>query len=66
MGLIAKYHSVGQLAGLQADQILFQGVAPGSLPIGSLRRFSLVLRMSVAKRLDLFPPMLLLRVAEII
>ncbi len=66
MGLIAKYHSVGQLAGLQADQILFQGVDPGSLPIGSLRRFSLVLRMSVAKRLDLFPPMLLLRVAEII
>ncbi len=66
MGLIARYHSIGQLAGLQADQILFQGVDPGTLPIGSLRRFSLVLRMSVAKRLELYPPMLLLRVAEII
>lgn len=66
MGLISRYHSIGQLAGLQADQILFQNVDPGSLPIGSLRRFSLVLRMAVAKRLDLFPPMLLLRVAEII
>jgi len=66
MGLIARYHSIGQLAGLQADQILFQGADPGTLPIGSLRRFSLVLRMAVAKRLELYPPMLLLRVAEII
>jgi len=66
LGLIARYHSIGQLAGLQADQILFQGVAPGSIPIGSLRRFSLVIRMAVARRLELYPPMLLLRVAEII
>ncbi|MBM3546257.1 MAG: ABC transporter substrate-binding protein [Alphaproteobacteria bacterium] len=64
MGLISRYHSIGQLAGLQADQILFQGADPGSLPIGSLRRFSLVLRMAVARRLELYPPMLLLRVAE--
>jgi putative ABC transport system substrate-binding protein len=66
LGLIARYHSVGQLAGLQADRILFQGADPGSLPIDSLRRFSLVLRMASARQLDLFPPMLLLRIAEII
>jgi putative ABC transport system substrate-binding protein len=66
LGLIARYHSIGQLAGLQADQILFQGVAPGTIPIGGLRRFSLVIRMAVARRLELYPPMLLLRVAEII
>jgi putative ABC transport system substrate-binding protein len=68
-GLIAlgsAYYNVGQLAGFQAEQILSGGQAPGNLEVLGLDRFSVVVNMDTARELELYPPMLLLRYAEIV
>jgi putative ABC transport system substrate-binding protein len=65
-GVIARYYNIGQLAGYQAERILFQGIKPGEIAIENLSRYSVVVNMAVALRMKLYPPMQLLRVAEII
>jgi len=40
------------------------GTPAGSIPIQTLTRFSLLVRMSTAQRLDFYPPLSLLRYAE--
>ena len=68
-GLIAvanKYYNVGRLAANQANKILFDKVSPGELPIAELSRFSMFINMDVARHLALYPPIQLLRFAELI
>jgi putative tryptophan/tyrosine transport system substrate-binding protein len=65
MGLINRYYTIGQLAAWQAERILVHGEDPGTMPIENLPRFSLVLNMQTVRELGLFPPMLMLRVAEV-
>jgi len=68
-GLIAlgsAYYNVGQLAGFQAQQILSDEQTPGDLEVLGLDRFSVVVNMDTARQLELYPPMLLLRYAEIV
>lgn len=65
VGLVSRAFNVGGLAGYKAHQILAQGRAARDIPIETLQRFSLVLRMSVARELDLYPPMRLLKIAEV-
>lgn len=68
-GLIAvanKYYNVGRLAGNQANKILFEELSPGTLPIAELSRFSMFINMDVARNLSLYPPIQLLRFAELI
>ena len=62
-GLVCRYYNIGQFAGFKAEQIL-NGTPAGSIPIQTLTRFSLLIRMATAQRLDFFPPMNLLRYAE--
>lgn len=62
-GLVCRYYNIGQFAGFKAEQIL-NGVPAGTIPIQTLSRFSLLIRMAVAKRLDFYPPLNLLRFAE--
>lgn len=62
-GLVCRYYNIGQFAGFKAEQIL-NGVPPGTIPIQTLTRFSLLIRFAVAKRLDFYPPLSLLRYAE--
>ena len=62
-GLVCRYYNIGQFAGFKAEQIL-AGTPAGSIPIQTLTRFSLLIRMATAQRLDFFPPMSLLRYAE--
>lgn len=64
-GLVSRAYNVGGLAGYQAAQILTKGTAAADIPIETLHRFTLMLRMSVAKELRFFPPMLLLKIAEV-
>ena len=66
MGLVNRYYTVGQLAGWQAEQILVKGVEPGAMPVAHLARPSLVIDVDTALSLDLPPPMLTLRVAELV
>lgn len=62
-GLVCRYYNIGQFAGFKAEQIL-NGVPAGTIPIQTLTRFSLLIRFAVAKRLDFYPPLNLLRYAE--
>lgn len=64
--LANRYYNVGKLAGLQAEEILYNGHTPGDLPIRSLARSSLFVNMEMAEKLQLYPPIQLLRFAEII
>lgn len=65
-GLVGSYYNVGQLAARQAEAILVEGRRPGDLPIEGLQRFSMMVNMPVARRLGLYPPMTVLRFAEIV
>ena len=66
LGVINRYYSVGQLTAYKARQILVDKKAPESIPITSPRRFSYMVNMRVAKQLKLYPPMNLLKFAEVI
>ncbi len=66
LGLICRYYSVGQLTARKVEQILVEGVNPADIPIETLKRFSLIINVPVAKRLDLYPPLAMLNYAEVI
>ncbi len=66
LGLVSRYWSVGQLAGAKAAEILVGGKAPGSVPVETLKRFSLLVNMRVAHQLRLYPPIDMLNYAEVI
>lgn len=66
VGLVSRYYSVGQLAGAKALDILVEGKAPGQVPVETLKRFSLLVNMQVARSLQLYPPIDMLNYAEVI
>lgn len=66
LGLVARYKSLGQLAGYMIERILIQNVAPAALPIQRLTRFTYGVRMSIARKVGIYPPMSVLDYAEII
>ena len=65
-GLVSKYHSVGQFTAFKAEQILVNKMAPASIPIEPLKRFSYQIRISAAERLKLMPPLPMFNYAEIL
>lgn len=66
VGLISRYYSVGQLAASKAVRILRDRVPPERIPIETLKRFSLIINLPVAKKLDLYPPIEMLNYAEVL
>lgn len=66
LGVTNSYYVVGQMAAQQAELILFEGRDPASLAITLPPRYAVVINMSSAHSLQLFPPMQLLGVAELI
>ena len=64
ISVAARYEDVGRLAGMQAEKILVGGATPGDLPVARMTDFAFVINMSVAGKLNLFPPIELLQVAE--
>lgn len=66
LGFVSPYYLVGKLAGAQAERILVGGEDPEDIPVMPLARFSLVIRMSVALELEIYPPLGLLRVAQVV
>ena len=65
-GLFANGNNIGAFAGSMAKRILVDKQTPESIPASSLQRFSLLINMRTASALTLYPPMLLLNVAEVI
>lgn len=65
-GLVSRYDQVGRLTARKARTILIDGTPPSDIPVETLERFSYIVRMSSARRLDLYPPLPLLDYAEVI
>lgn len=67
VGLVSRYYSVGQLAAAKAIDILVNRKAASSIPIETLKRFSLIVNMDVARNLGgVYPPIDMFNYAEII
>jgi putative ABC transport system substrate-binding protein len=66
MGLVARYHSIGQFTAYKAEQILVQKIPPSRIPVETLTRFSLQVRMEAAEQLKLPPPLPMFNYAELI
>jgi putative ABC transport system substrate-binding protein len=67
VGLVSRYYSVGQLAAAKAIEILVNKKPASSVSIETLKRFSLIVNMDVARNLGgVYPPIDMLNYAEII
>ncbi len=65
-GLVSRYHSIGQFTAYKAEQILVHKVPASKIPVETLTRFSLIVRMDVAEALKLPPPLPMFNYAELI
>lgn len=65
-GLVSRYDLVGRMTAAKARALLVERQLPETLPIETLERFAYLIRFSVARQLKLYPPLPLLRYAEII
>lgn len=66
MGLVAPYFHMGRFTAFKAEQILIERRLPQDLPIETLHRFSYIVKLPVARQLDLYPPLAILNYAEVI
>ncbi|MEO1200231.1 MAG: ABC transporter substrate-binding protein [Pseudomonadota bacterium] len=64
--LVSPYEAVGRLTGRKIEQILIEGIDPGTIPVETLQRFSYQLKMDVAHQLGIYPAMSLLSYVEIL
>jgi putative ABC transport system substrate-binding protein len=64
LSISARYYDVGILAGKQIAKILVDGKNPGDLPVARMTDFAYVINMEVARKLNLFPPVEVLQIAE--
>ncbi|WP_156362544.1 ABC transporter substrate-binding protein [Xylophilus sp. Leaf220] len=65
-GLFSNGANIGRFAAAKALQILVEHKPVEQVPASTLQRFSLLVNMNTAQQLDLYPPLLLLNVAEVI
>ncbi len=63
-GLVTDYHTLGKLAGVQAERILVDGKAPDDLPVARLSRFKLWINNDVVHDLGAIPPMSMITIAD--
>lgn len=66
VGLISRFYSVGQLAASKAAAILVGHRPPQDIPIETVKRFTLIINLKVAKELGVYPPIAMLNYAEVI
>lgn len=66
VGLVGRYVNVGQFAAYKAEQILVQRRPPQQIPVETLSRLALQIRLPVARRLGLLPPLAMFDYAEMI
>ena len=65
-GVVNRYYTVGQLTASKAEQVLVNKVAPRDIPVVAPPGFSLIVNMRVAKELVSYPPIRVLKIAEVV
>lgn len=65
-GLFANGSNIGRFAAYKALQVLVERTPVEQVPAETLQRFSLLINMKTARALELYPPLGLLNVAEVI
>lgn len=63
-GLFCGYRAVGEFAAYKAEQILVGGKRARDVPVETLTRFAFVVRVDVARALEILPPITLFDYAE--
>lgn len=66
VGLVSRFYSVGQLAASKAAAILVNHRPPQDIPIETVKRFTLIINLKVAKELGIYPPIAMLNYAEVV
>ncbi len=66
LGLVSTYANVGELAAHKAVQILSGKVPVGQIPVETLNRFTYLVNMKAAKKLGVYPPLTVMKFAELI
>ena len=63
LGVVASYRAVGRFAGAKAERIL-RGAKAGDVPIEPLPSWQVVYNAKVARQVNIYPPVGLLKLAE--
>ncbi|MFA9460246.1 ABC transporter substrate-binding protein [Thiohalorhabdus methylotrophus] len=66
VGIVSLYFNVGKFAGHKAARILVDGKDPASIPIETLERYTILVNMRTARKLDYFPPVPVLEFAKVV
>ncbi|MET3134260.1 putative ABC transport system substrate-binding protein [Oxalobacteraceae bacterium GrIS 1.11] len=66
LGLVSTYFNVGELAAHKAEQILSGKSSAAQLPVETLNRFTYLVNMSAAKKLSIYPPLAVVKFAELL
>ena len=66
LGLVTSYYNLGRYMGALIEQVLHDGLAPRDIPVRTLSRFTFMVRLPVAQRLGLYPPLEVLDFAQIL
>lgn len=66
LGLVSTYFNVGELAAHKAVQILTGKTAVSQIPVETLNRFTYLVNMGAAKSLGVYPPLAVVKMAELV
>jgi putative ABC transport system substrate-binding protein len=66
LSVAAREYDVGVLAGQQIRKVLVDGKIAGDLSVVSVDQYAYVINMTAARKLNLYPPVGILQVAEIV
>jgi len=63
-GVVNRYSTVGQLTASKAELILVKKIDPKNIPVVAPPGFTLIVNMGIAKELQQYPPLRVLKIAE--
>ncbi|MES2935936.1 MAG: ABC transporter substrate-binding protein [Pseudomonadota bacterium] len=66
MGVVNRYYTTGQLTASKAEKILVDHVLPQNIPIEAPPGFTFLVNMRVAKALQRYPPIRVVKIAAIV
>jgi putative ABC transport system substrate-binding protein len=66
LGVVNRYKTVGRLTASKAEQILLGQVQPKDMPVVAPPGFSYIVNMRVATELNRYPPINVLKIAEVV